>query len=426
MEAALPYLLPLLALFLLWQSHRQNRKRRLVGNLPTSKTQGVFIGLVELKGTAECEQPLTSYLAEIPCVAYSWTVSEQWRRTVQERYTDQNGKQQTRTRVESGWAVVASGGEETPFYLEDDTGVVLVRPHGAEVRQRQVFQELCGPMDSTYYGKGPALPIPHTTMVRSFHESAIPLHQAIFAVGQSRERQDVVAPELAHDKDAPLYLLTVESESQVIRRYGWNLWLFNLGGLAAACGAGHLLGQVPGALIAAAGYLMLWASSWCIMARNSLVDVRNRARQGWANLEVQFKRRHELLPQLVSVVQATQKHEAELQPTLARLRTQAELQDWDGPSGETHAVSQEVRAVAERYPDLQADAAFRQLNEELIATEQRIALARAYFNDVATAYNTRLEQFPDNLLGKLSGLVRQPLLHAEDFERARVDVQLVK
>ena len=75
----------------LWLSHRANRRRRLVTALPTSQVQGVFIGLVELKGTAESEVPFTSWLAERHCVLYSWSVSEHWRRTVQETYTDAQG-----------------------------------------------------------------------------------------------------------------------------------------------------------------------------------------------------------------------------------------------------------------------------------------------------------------------------------------------
>ncbi len=101
--------------------------------MPTSKTTGVFIGLVDLKGTAESAHPLTSYLAAQPCVYYQWSVDEQWSRTVTETYTDSEGKTQTRTRQESGWTTVAHGGETIPFYLQDDCGVILIRPEGAKL-----------------------------------------------------------------------------------------------------------------------------------------------------------------------------------------------------------------------------------------------------------------------------------------------------
>ena len=119
-----------LALLCWWRSHAANRGYRLVEALPTSRTQGVFIGLVELKGTAE-GQPFLSYLTEQECLLYSWSVSEEWQRTVTETYQDAEGRTQTRHRVESGWTTVASGGESRPFYLQDETGAVLIHPEGA-------------------------------------------------------------------------------------------------------------------------------------------------------------------------------------------------------------------------------------------------------------------------------------------------------
>src|SRR5512140_2359432 len=78
----------LLAVVCLGFAFRAGRRRRLIDCLPTCKTTGVFVGLVELKGTAETGQPLTSFLAGQPCVIYSWSVAEHWSRTVTETYTD--------------------------------------------------------------------------------------------------------------------------------------------------------------------------------------------------------------------------------------------------------------------------------------------------------------------------------------------------
>ena len=129
----LPLIGALLGLLTLWGAFRAGRRRRLVENLPTSKTTGVFIGLVELKGTAESANPLTSFLAEQPCVDYQWSVEEHWSRTVTETHTDSDGKSHTETHTESGWTTVASGGEMIPFYLQDDCGVILIRPEGAKL-----------------------------------------------------------------------------------------------------------------------------------------------------------------------------------------------------------------------------------------------------------------------------------------------------
>src|SRR5882724_5081593 len=105
----LPGLGGVLAFVCLLFALRDGKRQRLVDNLPTSKTTGVFIGLVELKGTAESGQPLTSYLAEQLCVHYGYSIEEAWSRTVVETYTDSEGKTQTRTRTESGWTTVDRG-----------------------------------------------------------------------------------------------------------------------------------------------------------------------------------------------------------------------------------------------------------------------------------------------------------------------------
>ena len=97
----IPWLGGLLGLSCLFFALRAGKRKRLMDNLPTSKTTGVFIGLVELKGTAEAERPLISYLAGQSCVHYQWRVEEHWSRSVTETETDSDGKTRTRTRQES-------------------------------------------------------------------------------------------------------------------------------------------------------------------------------------------------------------------------------------------------------------------------------------------------------------------------------------
>src|SRR5436309_11075242 len=164
-----------LALVCLVFALRSGKRKRLVDNLPTSKTTGVFIGLVELKGTAEAAQPLRSYLAGQPCVLYQWLIEEHWSRTVTETYTDSDGKTRSRTRHESGWKTVADGGEMIPFYLRDDCGVIQVRPEGAKIEPATIFDETCGASDPLYYGKGPEHAVPDSDYRRRFTETAIPL-----------------------------------------------------------------------------------------------------------------------------------------------------------------------------------------------------------------------------------------------------------
>ena len=429
----LPLLGAVLALVSLVMAFRDGRRRRLLENLPTSKTSGVFIGLVELKGTAESSEPLRSYLATQACVQYAWFVEEHWSRTVTETYTDDKGHTQTRTRTESGWTQVDSGGEMIPFYLQDDCGVILVQPEGAKLEPLKIFDTVCTPLNALYYGKGPAMPVMNSTFQRRFVETAIPLKANLFIVGQARERQDVVAPEIAADETAPMFLISTRTEEQVASGMKWGArgWIFF--GLVAAVGgtlwrdgvsnvdpAGRILLYVA----IAALYFFTGLLAWVWMVYNSLVDVRQRVRAAWALVDIQLKRRFDLIPNLVDCVKGYRDHEAQLQTELAALRSQMSATA-PGVTGPDHtAISVQVVAIAERYPELKADQAFLSLQKTLSDTEQRIALARSYFNDIATHYNTRLETVPEKFVAALGAMKPQALMEANDFERAAVTVDL--
>ncbi len=433
-----PLLGALLALLCLWGALAAARRQRLIDNLPTCKTTGVFIGLVELKGTAESEHPLVSHLAERPCVYYEWNVSEHWSRTVTETYTDKDGKPRTRTRHESGWTKVAGGGDAQPFYLRDDEGVVRVVPHGAEIEPAVVFDQTCGRDHPLYYGKGPLHAVRNSDHRRRFTESAIVLHAPVYVVGAARERTDVVAPEIAESRDAPLFLISTRSEQQVRRGYAAQFWGLGFLGLLFWVGAWIVRDHVapgpyqppqPPARVLpyvglGAAYLGVAALLWFWMAYNSLVDLRQRVRQAWANVDVQLKRRADLIPNLVRVVAGLRDHEREVQTAVAALRTQLAATPPGRPGPDPAGCALALRAVIERYPVLRSDAAFMRLHQELVTTEQRIALARDYFNASATFYNTRLETWPDALVARLGRLRPQALISATAFERAAVKVQL--
>jgi hypothetical protein len=429
----LPLIGALIAVGCLFGAFRDGRQRRLIENLPTSKSTGVFIGLVELKGTAESDEPLESYLAGQACVHYAWTVEEHWSRTVTETTTDSKGNTQTTTRHESGWTTVADGGESIPFYLQDDCGVVLVRPEGAKIEPVKIFDETCGMGSPLYYGKGPAGSVADSDYRRRFVEHAIPLKTNLFVVGQARERQDIVAPEIAADKTAPMFLISARTEEQVSSGMKWASYAWAIFGLLVAVGfmiwrdgalgvdmAGNILIYVAIAF----GYLFLGMLAWVWMVYNSLVDVRQRVRAAWALVDIQLKRRFDLIPNLVNCVKGYRDHEAQLQTELAALRAQLSATAPGVPGPDHGAVSQVIIGIAERYPELKANESFLALQKTLSDTEQRIALARGYFNDIATHYNTRLETVPERYVASLGAMKPQPLMEANDFERAPVTVSL--
>ncbi|MDR3458956.1 MAG: LemA family protein [Verrucomicrobiae bacterium] len=429
----LPLFGAFLALGSLIVAFQNGRRRRLIDNLPTSKTTGVFIGFVELKGTAESVEPVESFLAKRACVHYAWSVQEHWSRTVTETYTDDKGNTQTRTRTESGWTQVADGGETILFYLQDDCGVILIRPAGAKIEPLTIFDETCTPLNALYYGKGPAGAVPHSTFMRRFVEVAIPIKVNLYLVGQARERQDMVAPEIAADKTAPMFLISTRSEEQVSSGMKWGSrgWIFL--GLLAAIGFKVMSDiarnidpqqQVVLYVAIAAAYFFVGLLLWIWMVYNALVDVRQRVRAAWALVDIQIKRRFDLIPNLVNCVQGYQGHEAQVQEELAALRSQLSATP-PGVAGPDHAaVSAQIIAIAERYPELKANDAFLALQKSLSDTEQRIALARSYFNEIATHYNTRLEIVPERYVAALGAMKPQSLMEANEFERAPVTVDL--
>ncbi len=428
-----PWIAGALSFLCLWGSLRANQRRRLVDDLPTSKTTGVFIGLVELKGTAEVEQPLTSVLAAAPCVHYAWKAEEHWSRTVVESYTDSQGKPQTRTRRESGWTTVANGGESIPFYLQDDCGNVLIQPDGATLEPQSVFDKTCTPLDPLYYGRGPAFAVANSDHRRRFSEQAIPLHAPVFVVGRARERSDVVAAEIAADPDAPMFLISTRSEKEIRAGFGWGLWGWGGFGFLLALGSGAILAEGELVNLAAEwrwlcylGAALIYSGAavlgWVWMVYNSLVSLRNRVRQGWSQVEVQLKRRHDLIPALVAVVQGLRDYESAAQTELATLRAQMTATPPGVAGPDYQACARTSLILAERYPELTAQESFLKLQRSLVDTEQRIALARGYFNEIATHHNTRREVVPDRFVAALAGLRAEPLMAANDFERAPVAV----
>ena len=419
-----------LALVCLFLAFRLRGRERLLEMLPTVKTQGVFIGFVELKGTVEARRPLTSYLAGERCVHYTWSVEEHWSRTVEETYTDNEGKTQTRTRHESGWSTVGDGGEMIPFYLRDDTGVIRVDPQGAKIEPVQLFEQQVGDGDPLYYAKGPPQAISDSDYRRRFVEVGLPLSVSLYVVGQSRERRDVVAPEIARDPKAPMFLITTRSEKAVESGMGWSSW--GLAFLALVfVGLGVFIGRmrpeqvpVPDLIAAGVGFLLAWHLGWVWMAYNSLVELRQRVRRAGSLIEVELGRRHDLIPALMATVQGYRDYESTLQTEVATLRAQMEATLPGQPGPDPAAVLPALRAITERYPDLKANDSFLRLQKSLSETEQRLALARAYFNEISTGYNTCLEVVPDRFIASLAGLKPQPLLAAADFERAPVTVDL--
>lgn len=135
---------------------------------------------------------------------------------------------------------------------------------------------------------------------------------------------------------------------------------------------------------------------------NGLVRARNQAKNGWSQIDVQLKRRHDLIPNLVETVKGYAAHEKETLDAVIRARAGAVAANTPGEAGAAEgilgAALGKLFALSEAYPDLKANTNFLSLQEELSATENRIGFARQAYNDAATAYNNKREVFPANLI----------------------------
>jgi len=393
------------------------RKRRLLDDTPVSKALGVFVGEVELEGVCVRRDPFISYLAERPCVLYRWSVEEHWRRARQETYTDDKGNTRTRTVIDTGSDTVASGGETGGFYIQDDTGYVWVDPKGADMDTLTMFERHADRGDHLYHEKGPSGSVYGSTGERSFYEYGLPVGTPLFVRGRASERPDIVAAQIRHEEKADMFIITPRKEKDLSDGKATAYVLWNVLGALCAGGFGVVLlaGARPdvvpfGLLLGVALYLLALGAGWVWMAFNSLTGLRNRVRQAQSLIDVQLKRRADLIPPLVACVQGFRAHEASVQALVAALRAQT-------AGARPSAVAPMLVAVAERYPELRARESFDELRKQLVETEDRIALARAYHNNIATFYNTRLERVPDRYVADIVQMQPEPLFQAEGFER---------
>lgn len=135
---------------------------------------------------------------------------------------------------------------------------------------------------------------------------------------------------------------------------------------------------------------------------NGLVRKRNQKDNAWSQIDVQLKRRHDLVPNLVETVKGYAKHEKETLEAVIQARNQAVSAEGPAAAGQAEgilgAALGKLFALSEAYPDLKANQNFMQLQEELTSTENKIGFARQAYNDAATRYNNAREVFPANLI----------------------------
>lgn len=155
-----------------------------------------------------------------------------------------------------------------------------------------------------------------------------------------------------------------------------------------------------------------------VLAYNSLVRLRVRSENAWADIDVQLRRRHDLIPNLVETVQGYADHEQETFESVVRARNRAV--DAQGPAEQARAETgltkalRQLFALAEDYPELRAVESFTRLQESLNRIESAIQDARRYYNAVVRDYNTRVQQFPTNMVASAFGFHEREFFEVED------------
>lgn len=175
---------------------------------------------------------------------------------------------------------------------------------------------------------------------------------------------------------------------------------------------------------------------WGINVYNECVSLEENVEAAWSQVENQYQRRADLVPNLVATVKGYAAHEQETLEGVIEARAKAtqitidpanatpeQLAAYQAAQGELKQALGRLLAVAESYPDLKANENFKDLQAQLEGTENRITIARQQFNDAARAYNTRVRRFPSNIIASICGFEKKPYFESEEGASKAPEVQ---
>jgi len=182
------------------------------------------------------------------------------------------------------------------------------------------------------------------------------------------------------------------------------------------------------ALVILIGLGILAILAWVAGAYNGLIRLRNQLENAWAQIDVQLKRRYDLIPNLVETVKGYAAHERQTLEKVIQARNMAVSAKGVAERAEAENILtgalKSLFAVSEAYPNLKADQTFLRLQEELTSTENKIAFARQFYNDSVMRYNIRLEVFPVNIIAGMFNFTRRELFEVKaEAERSAPQVK---
>ena len=166
---------------------------------------------------------------------------------------------------------------------------------------------------------------------------------------------------------------------------------------------------------------------WIIGLFNGLIRLKNEVKNSWAQINVQLKRRFDLIPNLIETVKGYAKHEKEVFENVAKARSAVmdakSIPDKAQASNQLTQTLKTLFAVSENYPQLKANENFMQLQEELTGTENKISYSRQHYNDMVMTFNNRIMIFPNNVFAGILGFKEQQLFETPKTQREPIQVK---
>ena len=193
-----------------------------------------------------------------------------------------------------------------------------------------------------------------------------------------------------------------------------NLLLLSTGGIVAII------------VIAVVLVIAVIGIAWYISCFNGLKTLLNRVEEGWATIDVQLKKRYDLIPNLVATVKGYAAHESETLEKVVAARNLAMTATGDAKMAAENALSGTLKslfALTEAYPDLKANANFMDLQRQLQRVEEELAAARKYYNGIVKELNTKIDVFPSNLVAKMMKAEKRKYFEIDEVERQNVQVE---
>jgi len=157
---------------------------------------------------------------------------------------------------------------------------------------------------------------------------------------------------------------------------------------------------------------------WVVGMYNGLVRLRNQVKNAWSQIDVQLKRRHDLIPNLIETAKGYMKHERDTLDSVTKARTQAVeakgVANQAKAEGELNNAISRFMLVVENYPDLKASQNFLSLQEELASTENKVGFSRQFYNDQVLAFNVKIESVPTNIIANMFGFKQAEFFEIEE------------